>query len=32
MVRQAVERELEIIKMKIYKNTNWWWQNNFLQL
>jgi uncharacterized protein with HEPN domain len=32
MVRRAVERELEIIKMKIYKNTNWWWQNNFLQL
>jgi len=20
------------IKMKVYKNTNWWWRSNFLQI
>lgn len=32
MIRRAVERELNEIKMKIHKNTNWWWRSNFLQI
>jgi uncharacterized protein with HEPN domain len=31
MVRRAVERELNKIRMKAFQNTNWWWHRNFLQ-
>ncbi len=30
--RKTVGKESNKVEMKITKNTNWWWRNNFLQI